>query len=147
MKNIVVLISLLPMLFLVSCSGTGKSQKTAEKQVELKPVIIEQGHPTSETQAYSIKSFSIEGDVLTIYVSYKGGCGKHDFNLYSNGLLMKSLPPQINVFLEQKVENESCSNEINQTLKFDLTPIKKPGNAKIILNINTHENKAEWLIQ
>ncbi len=81
------------------------------------------------------------------HISYHGGCGKNNFELYSNGLLMKSMPPQLEIYLEREQENETCNDEIKQLLKFDLSPVKKPGNAKIILNINSAENKLEWNIQ
>lgn len=132
-------------LFFVSCAGTHKSQTSAP--VETKKIIVEQGHAVNEEKTYTINSFSVEADVLTLNLTYKGGCGKHNFELYSNGLLMKSLPPQLDVILEHRQENETCTDEKKQTLKFDLAPIKKPGNPKVILNINSADTKAEWLVQ
>ncbi|MCG3164253.1 MAG: hypothetical protein POELPBGB_00007 [Bacteroidia bacterium] len=131
---------------------TQKETKPADKKKETKvadgtkKVIVDPNRETPETKGktYRIKTYSIEGNILSIEVSYRGGCGQHNFELYSNGLLKKSLPPQIDVYLEHKKENETCSEDIKQTLQFDISPLRKPGNELIILNINSADNKAEW---
>lgn len=141
------------LLFVCSCSGTHKSQANSkadsiqEKPVEVKKVIVEPAHAVSEEKNYTIHSFSTEGDVLSIIVTYKGGCGTHSFELYSNGFLKKSLPPQVDVFLEHSKENETCTEEVKQTLKFDISALKKPGYNLIVININSADNKLDWKVQ
>lgn len=138
-------------VFLFSCSGTKKSGTGESKQPEpeLKKVIVDrERHPPDQPAAtYHIQSFSITGDILNIKVGFTGGCGKHNFQLFGNGMLKKSLPPQLDVYLEHNIENETCKKEMTQNLRFDLSPLKKSGNPLIVVNINSADNKAEWKIQ
>jgi hypothetical protein len=132
-----------------------KETKPADKKKETKvadrtpKVIVDVNYqiPEAKGKTYRIKSFIIAGNILSIDVSYRGGCGQHTFELYSNGLLKKSLPPQIDVFLEHKKENETCSEEIKQTLKFDISALKKSGYDLIVVNINSADNKVDWKVQ
>lgn len=134
---------------------TKKETKPADKKKETKAadgtkkVIVDPNRETPETKGktYRIKSYSIEGNILSIEVSYRGGCGQHNFELYSNGLLKKSLPPQIDVYLEHQKENETCSEDIKQTLKFDIAALKNTNYDLIVLNINSADNKVDWKIQ
>ncbi len=147
MKNFFLFLLFSASISLLSCK-VKQNSSTKEKE-EVKKVIIDAAREIAEAKqkSYSINSFSIQGDTLILDVTYTGGCGQNTFQLYSNGLLMKSLPPQINVYLEHSIESETCKKEIKRTLKFDISPLRKPGNPKIILNINTADNKAEWRLQ
>lgn len=126
--------------------------KPADKKKETKvpdgtrKVIVDPNReaPDAKGKTYRIKSYSIEGNVLSIDVSYRGGCGQHTFELYSNGLLKKSLPPQIDVYLEHKKENETCSEEIKQVLQFDISSLRQLNYELIVLNINTADSKVDW---
>ncbi len=134
---------------------TKKETKPADKKKETKAadgtkkVIVDPNReiPQAKGKTYRIKSYSIEGNILSIDVSYRGGCGQHTFELYSNGLLKKSLPPQIDVYLEHKKENETCTEDIKQTLKFDISSLKNSNYDLIVLNINSADNKVDWKIQ
>lgn len=134
---------------------TKKETKPADKKKETKAadgtkkVIVDPNReiPQAKGKTYRIKSYSIEGNILSLDVTYRGGCGQHIFELYSNGLLKKSLPPQIDVYLEHKNEYETCSEEVKQTLKFDISSLKNSNYDLIVLNINSADNKVDWKIQ
>ncbi len=147
MKNVLLFVCFFAAILLFSCKI--KEGSSAKEKEEVKKVIVNGAREIEEAKqkTYTLNSFSFNGDTLIMEVTYTGGCGQNTFELYSNGLLMKSLPPQINVYLEHSIENETCKKEIKKTLKFDLSPLKKPTNPKIILNINSSENKAEWKLQ
>jgi len=126
-----------------------KKEVKESKKEKIKKIIVDAGRERNEDRLrnYHINSFSVSDDVLTIELRYKGGCGQHDFSLYSNNMLKKSLPPQIDVYLEHQKENETCKEEITQTFKYDISAIKKPGNPVIILNLNSADNKLEWKME
>lgn len=116
---------------LMACST--QKNKTAPNQtietpkvenIKAKPVIIASGVSNFENN-FTINKLSIEGDILTINISYSGGCKDHEFNLYGNEALMKSMPPKKSLFLEHLNNNDECEGWITQILKFDLTPIKE----------------------
>lgn len=98
-----------------------------------------------ESTPYKIKDFAIDGDILTITVGYKNACSDDDFNLYSSGMFMKSLPIQANVFLELVRGSETCEEKQEKTLKFNISALKYQGQEKVVININTHENKIDYI--
>ena len=151
MKNVLLFLFFSASIFLFSCKAkqNASTTETVKEKEEVKKVLIDAAREIAEAKqkTYTLNSFTIQGDTLSLEVTYTGGCGQNTFELYSNGLLMKSLPPQFNVYLEHTIENETCKKEIKRTLKFDLSPLKRPGNPKIILNINSADNKAEWKLQ
>ena len=69
---------------------------------------------------------TINGDVLRISVSYRGGCKDHDFSLIWNGLELESFLPQLNLFLVHDAHGDTCDTSINKILEFDLTSLKRP---------------------
>lgn len=153
MKNLFPVFLFLSFTFMVSCQGkkTAKTTETEQqvsetpKQGEAKKVIVDMGRAQkTEGKTYRIHEFSIEGDVLSIDVSYLGGCGKHNFELYSNGLMKKSLPPQMDVNLEHTKEKETCNESVKQTLRFDLSSLNRQRNELIILSIDNEKNRVEW---
>ncbi|MES2284928.1 MAG: hypothetical protein V4547_04505 [Bacteroidota bacterium] len=72
----------------------------------------------------NIDSLAIKGDVLSIFVNYSGGCKDHSFDLYSNGMYAKSLPPKLTLFLKQTDNDDGCRSLINQELKFNISAVK-----------------------
>lgn len=75
---------------------------------------------------FNMQKVWIEGDVLKINVRYGGGCEKHDFKLYWNGIVARSYPGQTTIHLKHDANGDSCEALISETLEFDLTAITKP---------------------
>jgi hypothetical protein len=66
----------------------------------------------------------IEGDRLTITVSYGGGCADHDFTLVASDVFMESYPVQLVVSVAHDANGDRCKAYLTQAYDFDLTPIK-----------------------
>ncbi len=77
----------------------------------------------------------VDGNTLKVVVEYSGGCRDHVFQLVTNGMLMKSLPPQRPVRLIHQANEDVCRRMIIDTLTFDLTPLAAPGGGRIKLNL------------
>ncbi len=107
---------------------------SSDKQVQplAKKVVIEQDYD-KKTDAYQIRSAEVVEQQLHIEVSYSGGCEGHVFELFTDGLLMKSLPPKQNFFLKHYANKDACKKLINETLVFDLTGSASQGNTLIVL--------------
>ncbi|NIP43704.1 MAG: hypothetical protein GWO41_13230 [candidate division Zixibacteria bacterium] len=74
--------------------------------------------------AFELKDASINGDILTLTVSYSGGCKDHDFTLYmAPPAFMESYPVQANIYLEHQAYNDMCEAYITEDLQFNLRPI------------------------
>lgn len=72
----------------------------------------------------NVDSLAIKGDVLSIFVNYSGGCKDHSFDLYSNGMYAKSLPPKLTLFLKHTDNDDGCRSLISQELKFNISAVK-----------------------
>ena len=66
----------------------------------------------------------IEGDTLTVTVSYGGGCRQHDFTLVSSSAFMESNPVQLRVDLAHDARGDPCTAYPTEDYVFDLTPVR-----------------------
>ncbi len=74
---------------------------------------------------FVINEASISGNVLTLSVSYGGGCEDHDFLLYmSPPAFMESFPVQANLYLHHDGHADACDAYLTEELHFDLSPIR-----------------------
>ena len=74
--------------------------------------------------SFNVDSLAIAGDVLSIFVNYSGGCKEHTFELYSNKMYAKSLPPQLILYLKHINNEDGCRRLITQELKFNISAVK-----------------------
>lgn len=96
---------------------------------EVKNVIVDQNLDiaTIGGALTNVDSLAITGDVLSIFVNYSGGCTEHSFDLYSNGMYAKSLPPKLTLFIKHTDKDDACRTLITQELKFNVSAIKYTG--------------------
>ena len=76
------------------------------------------------TDAYTISAATVQDDILSVDVSYSGGCETHVFTLVAEQRFLESLPVQLRVSLAHNANGDTCEALIIETLHFDLTPIK-----------------------
>lgn len=79
-----------------------------------------------DSDAYELGEIEIEDDVLKIEVRYAGGAEEHLFALYWNGIMLRSYPGQIHVFLKHDAQDDMAEAYLTRTLEFDLTTLNKP---------------------
>ena len=66
----------------------------------------------------------IEGDTLTITVSFGGGCATHNFILVTAAAFMESDPVKLDAFLIHDDHDDPCEAYLTERLAFDLTPLR-----------------------
>lgn len=71
-----------------------------------------------------IDSVRISGDTLILVVSFSGGCREHEFKLFGSRSIIKTNPPQAEIYLSHNSNADPCRAWITQNLKFDLSPLK-----------------------
>lgn len=77
------------------------------------------------TDAYVVNSPpSITGDVLTLNVSYSGGCESHDFTLITSGVFLESNPVQLQTVLAHNANGDSCERWVTETYHFNVSALK-----------------------
>lgn len=115
-------------------SITQVSESTSKKKEQplAKKVIVEREFER-KTDVYLIKSAEVIGQQLHIDVSYSGGCEGHVFELFTDGFLMKSLPPKQSFFLKHYANKDACEGVIEETIVFDLSGTASQGNTLVLL--------------
>ena len=77
------------------------------------------------TDAYTLNAATLQGDTLTLNVSYSGGCETHAFTLVAEERFLESFPVQLRVSLAHNANADTCQEPITEDYHFDLTPLKE----------------------
>ncbi len=110
---------------------------------EIKKITIKDDYVWPEkTDQFDLLSQKISGDSLILQVQYGGGCEAHEFNMFTNMMWMKSLPPQLNLWLEHKSNNDRCRALFTETISFDLKKCQYPGSHTVVFIINGDREKS-----
>ena len=133
-------------LFYSECNSAKKVQLTVKQdKIEHPGVIIDNTFmPGNNKSTYKIKSATITGDLLSLNVNYTGGCKEHSFELISNGLYAKSLPPQITVYLKHQSNDDTCEKIIEKTITYDISKLQYPGQHTLLIKIITFKEKTAY---
>ncbi|MES2591850.1 MAG: hypothetical protein V4608_08200 [Bacteroidota bacterium] len=108
-----------------------------EDTIKIKNAIIDPEIDNTNTGSpYKVDSIKIAGDTLSVFVNYSGGCKAHSFELYSNGMYAKSLPPQLSITLKHIGNDDGCRKLIMEELKFDVANLKYAGKNTVILKLS-----------
>jgi hypothetical protein len=146
MKLTISILAAVTMTFFCNCKG--KEEATARaitedteeiasaEQSEVQALSIDFEYSPRETDGFMINEVSLDGVILTVIVQYSGGCKNHEFKLISNQRYMKSMPPQLPLYLEHQANNDNCRALVIQTLKFDVTKAKYSGSPSCRLLVN-----------
>jgi hypothetical protein len=123
-------IVLLIMISMVACKNRKNiTAAVGAKDLSPKDVIIHDTYNLSKDNAdFDIISATIKGDLLTMIVTYSGGCKEHLFAAHATKIYMKSMPPQLGLMIEHVNNDDNCRSIITDTLVFNLMPIRYPGN-------------------
>lgn len=130
------------LLLIFLLNGCKNQSKTAEDsntmQAESYPeVIVDQGYTNFKNKVpVTIKYMEIDGDILTLAISFSGGCDEHEFELICNGAYAKSYPPQLTLFLRHDDKDDRCRSIVDKKLNFNLKPVQYPGTGQIVLKFN-----------
>ena len=73
--------------------------------------------------SFEIEEASVEGNVVKLRVSYRGGCDEHAFELYSTYGIYYSNPPQADVYLSHADNDDACRQRVREEVAFDLSPL------------------------
>ena len=151
MRNIILLVNIFLLITtLASCSGSKKSKNsktneklknTKTKEEVIKQIKIEKEYTLPEKLDYTINSVVLTDGIFEINVTYKGGCGEHNFELLFNQMYAKSLPVQATLYLKHNPANETCSQEISKTLRFFANNVRHPQNKTVICKVYSFEGK------
>lgn len=133
MKYLTLILIMLVLPVISSCKTKKvKRQNPADAPKEL---VVDKEFQFTEVKTVSIIAAEIEGDVITLTLNYHGGKGMHDFDLFFNGIIMKSMPPQVNLFLKHSHTQENCEKLITETVSFDIKKLQMGETGTVIIRL------------
>jgi len=130
------------LMFSISCANSKRADKKAMK--EILPVVLTNdfssyARNSSDTQI--INTF-LSDSILTLNISYSGGCETHSFELIGSKMIQKSLPPVRGIMLIHHANNDDCRELIKQELRFNVSKFKFEEDM-IMLNLKGWGRKIE----
>lgn len=75
------------------------------------------------SHSFDLDAVRVDGDTLSVDVSYSGGCEAHFFRLCYEPGFLESFPVQADLRLEHDSQNDTCEAYLSETRQFDLRPI------------------------
>ena len=93
---------------------------------------------------YKIISSHITESILTINLTYSGGCEEHTFELMFNGMYMKSLPRQGSLYLLHNSNGDMCKKLIEKELKYNLAPIVGTSKQDVNYELYSYPEKLKY---
>lgn len=141
MKNQILFFLIILLLF-VACKA--KKEVSKGPQLQVKELIVDKELYPVEDETFSISAASIDGDILTLEVSYHGGKAFHDFELLFNGIYMKSMPPQVNLFLKHSHTPENCEKLISESVHYNLKNLRLGERGTVIIRLAGYTEKLEY---
>lgn len=161
MKKIVLFTLILAVaLPLVQCKSKKKAMAEAQKSeaeikvsapadeattvtpTPLQPIKVFANYVQEPSDPFTLMGLRFSGDTLFAQVRYGGGCQEHEFSMHTTGAWMKSLPPQLMLYLDHKANNDNCRALITKEIAFDLSKTKYPGAKQMKLVVNDDREKA-----
>jgi hypothetical protein len=100
-----------------------------------KVLIIDQNIDKYPADDITIRDASIIGDSLTMLVAFRGGCKPHDFKVITNGAMMKSMPPQMNVQVSHNAHDDMCEALLTQDVTVSLESLKAQATNGVVIHL------------
>jgi hypothetical protein len=108
------------------------------------PVRMKELQEFDSGDPYTLQSASIKGDMMTLVVTYGGGCKEHSFVLFADPRIMKSMPPQQNILLHHFANEDHCRALITDTLRYDLSPLRSGKEGTVVLRLHDHKDRITY---
>ena len=151
MKTTLLALTILVFTGLTQCKHQKEANSITNEEVKVDipepqkpaiPMVIDRAYRPQETTPYEILSSDLDGDILTLIVSFSVGCEVHEFSLISNQMYMKSMPLQLPLYLEHDSHGDACRALIQETLQFDISSARYTGSKVVRLLVNgSRENE------
>jgi hypothetical protein len=136
-------------LLIFGCKSHKNAKNSATKmnsEIMLKATIGDIETPSDIVQ---ISDVSIIGNIISIKVSYSGGCKNHDFQLLGSANISKSLPPIRAIKLVHNANGDKCKKNVERTLEFEISDLayKQEVGSIIYLTLGGWKDRIEYTFE
>lgn len=90
------------------------------------------------SDSFVVDSARVQGDSLILFVQYAGGCKEHAFTPYGSDYILKSEPPQIDLWFHHDANEDHCKALINRRLAFNVNAAAERLQGRGTLRIHSH---------
>ena len=150
MKNITLFVL---SVVLLSCGTRKNVTKDEQSDSTEKPketmIIATLGEFSKTSDPITISSVQVDGNFMTIEVTYSGGCGDHSFQMIGSSMIAKLLPPIRAIQLVHNANKDECKKMMIQTIKVDLSALayKKESGSEIYLTLEGWKEKVKYTFE
>lgn len=146
MKMKTILFTLLTLSMVTSAC---KSKRNATKSAQENPketLIAVLGKIPEKSDPLTIDTAYITGNILTLGLTYGGGCKDHTFQVIGSEMISKSLPPVRAVSLIHQANEDHCRAIVNKTIQVDISALayKQEAGSEIFLGIDGYKEKLKY---
>lgn len=128
-------------VFLFACNTTKKSTKTGQvnkhdaDKISLYTLPID----SLTTDHFNIDSIALKDQTLYVFVTYGGGCGEVNFEMFYKPQLMTVMPHRNALFLKL-TDKDPCRELIQKELEYDLSIFNKEAKSGgVAFNLGRYE--------
>lgn len=122
----VVVVSVYLLMHGLGCTSHKPVQPTWD---DLPYVQIVDGSPSDwKLDSFQLEGLAVDGDSVRVTVTYGGGCEAHTFALFMPPGIIKTNPPQVELYLRHNGHGDLCKEGgslITETVAFDIAPIQE----------------------
>jgi hypothetical protein len=125
---------LLPIACLAGCRS-GKVVKT--EFYPMKKLLVEENFAASnvKTASAEILDVSVKDSILIINVKYYAGENLNDFDLVTDGKMIKTLPPIVSLYLRNNTPGANEKKLVFQELQFNMSPAKQWSADQVVFHL------------
>lgn len=128
-------------VLLNACKGTKKTAKADQLSAYTgdKIILFDKPLDSLQTDYFDIDSIAMREQTLFVYVTYGGGCGDVEFEMFYRPQLMTVMPHRKNLALKLS-DDDPCRELIQKELTYDLSVFNEEAKAGgVLLSIGKNE--------
>ena len=104
-----------------NCKGTKKSAKESQDVKKSGDIVLfTKPLDSLNTDYFDIDSISMKDQTLMVYVTYGGGCGNVEFDMFYKPQILTVMPHRKTLYLKL-TDNDPCRELVQKELLYDLS--------------------------
>jgi hypothetical protein len=118
--SLIRLVMLLSFFVTLSCNSSRQVTKTENQSSDCLPLQMVDHYEGIDSDFYDVQEMFVKENCLNLILTYGGGCGEINYEVFYDKTVMESYPPQ--VFLKLKfTDNDPCRAIEMDTISIDLS--------------------------
>lgn len=133
-------------MFMLSC-GSAKGSKDEISKDYPKAFLSGDLKPYMDGANANISAVAIEKNLMSLSVSYSGGCEEHDFQLVGFDQLSNGKELQRHIILHHNSNGDACREFIQDTLYFDIKVLGDSKGSEVKLVLEGYDQAIPYTLQ